>query len=87
MIRYVHCSSCEVPLLLSDFNESWIFKTNFSAGYSLSIILKKSTTLLHWISSLKGGNGVYSFFYMRLETIRMANRGANFFAYAKHENE
>jgi len=28
-IKYVYRSSCKVPLLLSDFNESWIFSTHF----------------------------------------------------------
>jgi hypothetical protein len=46
IIKYVHWSSCEVPILLSDFNEYWIFKTNFSSVYSLSIILKKEDNVI-----------------------------------------
>ena len=29
MIKYVTRSSCEVPVILSDFNETWIFRQIF----------------------------------------------------------
>jgi hypothetical protein len=36
----VHRSSCKVPLLLSDFNETWIFWTDFSENAQLSNFMK-----------------------------------------------